>query len=206
MQGIPVTHTEPGADVQGQTTRASSTKGRWMHVLRRWPAALAIGLWVLFIRGAESDGMIREMAEVLLTLPLLYLIVAAVQRRRASWPVLVVLMVVLIALQTTDVVAPTVVFAAAAVALLVWGAIRGRLHRPGMFRLQALGMLGFGAVALAGLVVDPDAGRYLVAAGWFLHGVWDFAHIKLDKVVVPSYAEACGVIDVLIAAQLAFML
>jgi hypothetical protein len=43
-------------------------------------------------------------------------------------------------------------------------------------------MLGFGALALAGLVVDPDLGRYLVAAGWFLHGVWDFVHFKLDRV------------------------
>jgi hypothetical protein len=57
-------------------------------------------------------------------------------------------------------------------------------------------------VALAGLAVDPDLGRHLVAAGWFLHGVWDLVHLRADKVVARSYAEWCGVVDVLIAAQL----
>jgi hypothetical protein len=44
-----------------------------------------------------------------------------------------------------------------------------------------------------------------VAAGWFLHGIWDFVHLWLDKVVARSYAEWCGVIDVLVAAQLVFL-
>ncbi len=76
----------------------------------------------------------------------------------------------------------------------------------GMFTVQAIGMAGFAALALTGLAVDPDLGRYLVAAGWFLHGVWDFVHLKLDTVVARSYAEWCGVFDVLIAAQLVFKL
>jgi Ni/Fe-hydrogenase subunit HybB-like protein len=67
-------------------------------------------------------------------------------------------------------------------------------------------MLGFGALALAGLAVDPDLGRYLVAAGWFLHGIWDLVHLKLDRVVARSYAEACAVVDLVIAAELAFKL
>jgi hypothetical protein len=70
--------------------------------------------------------------------------------------------------------------------------------------VQALGMVGFGALALVALSVDPDLGRYLVAAGWFLHGIWDFVHLWLDKVVARSYAEWC-VIDVLVAAQLVFL-
>jgi hypothetical protein len=44
-----------------------------------------------------------------------------------------------------------------------------------------------------------------VAAGWFLHGVWDFVDLRLDKVVARSYAEWCGVLDVLIAAGLLLM-
>jgi hypothetical protein len=54
--------------------------------------------------------------------------------------------------------------------------------------------------------VDPDLGRYLVAAGWFLHGIWDFVHLRADKVVARSYAEWCGVVDVLIAVELVFRL
>jgi hypothetical protein len=39
-----------------------------------------------------------------------------------------------------------------------------------MLRVQALGMVGFGALALVALSVDPDLGRYLVAAGWSAQG------------------------------------
>jgi hypothetical protein len=86
--------------------------------------------------------------------------------------------------------------------VLVWGTVEGRLGRRDPFRVQALGMLGFGALALAGLVVDPGLGRYLVAAGWLLHGVWDLVHLKLDRVVARSFAEWCAVVDVVIAARL----
>ena len=93
-----------------------------------------------------------------------------------------------------------------ALGALIWSAIGGQTAlRPGMIRVQALGMLFFGALALAGLIVDPELGRYLVAAGWFLHGVWDFVHLKQDKVVARSFAEWCGVVDIVIAAELVFM-
>jgi hypothetical protein len=89
-----------------------------------------------------------------------------------------------------------------ALGALVWSAAGGHALRPGPLRVQALGMLGFGALALLGLAVDPDLGRYLVAAGWLGHGIWDFVHLKLDKVVARSYAEWCGVVDIVIAIQL----
>jgi Ni/Fe-hydrogenase subunit HybB-like protein len=74
------------------------------------------------------------------------------------------------------------------------------------FRVQTLGMLRFGALALAGLAVDPDVGRYLVAAGFFLHGVWDFVYFRLDRVVARSHAEWCCVLDVIIVAELVLKL
>lgn len=173
---------------------------------RRWPTWLAVGLAALSLGGGGSDDAVGGFSEALLLLPLLYLVVAAVQRRGASWPVLAVLLTAMIALRALDMVAPSAVFVTVALIVLVWGAVRGKLHRPGMFRVQALGMVGFGALALVGLAVDPDLGRYLVAAGWFLHGIWDLVHLRADKVVVRSYAEWCGVVDILIAAELVFRL
>ena len=174
-------------------------------VLRRWPTVLAAGLAVANLGGGESDDAVQALADVLLLLPLLYLIVAAMRRRRASWPVLVVLVAAMIALWAVDVVAPSAVVVAVALLVLVVGAVRGQLA-SGTFRLQAWGMLGFGVVALAGLAVDPDLGRYVVAAGWFGHGIWDLVHLRADKVVSRSYAEWCAVVDVLIAIELAFKL
>ena len=55
------------------------------------------------------------------------------------------------------------------------------------------------------LAVDPELGRWVVAAGWFLHGVWDFVYLRLDKVVARSYAEWRGVPDILIAAGLVLL-
>ena len=188
---------------------ASTTPTRrpWADWLKdRWPTALALGMSALTFGGSGTDEGVDTFAQILPLLPLLYLVVAKLQRRQATWPGLVVGLASVIVLRGLDVIAPAAVFAAVALLVLVWGAVDGRLRRPDPFRVQALGMIGFGALALAGLVVDPHLGRYLVAAGWFLHGVWDFVHLKLDRVVARSFAEWCGVVDVVIAAELVLKL
>jgi hypothetical protein len=172
----------------------------------RWPTALALGMTALTFGGSESAEGVASLANALLLLPLGYLVIAKLQRRQASWPVITAGFAFIIALRVLDVIAPAAVLSAVALLVLVWGAVDGRLRRPDPFRVQTLGMVGFGALALAGLVVDPDLGRYLVAAGFFLHGVWDFAYFKLDRVVARSHAEWCGVLDVIIAAELVFKL
>ncbi|MGI5170298.1 hypothetical protein ACQEU3_38685 [Spirillospora sp. CA-253888] len=170
----------------------------------RWPTALAVAMTAANVAGGspELEGMVGGFGEALLLLPLEYLIVAKLRRRGASWPVCVAAFTVMVALRALDVVSPAAVLIGITLAVLVWGAVGGELHRPGMFRVQALGAIGFAALALTGLAVDPDLGRYLVAAGWFFHGVWDFVHLKLDKVVSRSWAEWCGVVDILVAVQL----
>jgi hypothetical protein len=179
----------------------------WTDRLKdRWPTALALAMSAATFGGSESAEGVAGLSEALLLLPLLYLVVAKLRRRQASWPVLVVGITPFIALRALDLIAPAAVFSAVALIVLLWGAIDGQLRRPDPFRVQALGMLGFGALALAGLAVDPDLGRYLVAAGWFGHSIWDLVHLKLDRVVARSYAEWCGILDVVIAAELVFKL
>lgn len=170
-------------------------------LLRRWPTALAVGCAALML-GSPVDAV----GEVLPLLPLLYLIAAKIRRRRASWPLLGAGVTAVTVLRLLDVVAPSAVFAAIALVVLVWGAVDGHLRGDGMLGVQALGMLGFGVLALAGLAADPDLGRYLVAAGFLGHTIWDLVHHRLDRVVARSYAEWCGVFDLLIAIQLCFLL
>ncbi|MBD9728129.1 hypothetical protein PV755_33925 [Streptomyces caniscabiei] len=77
-----------------------------------------------------------------------------------------------------------------------------------VFGVQALGAVVFGALAVTGLVLDADLGRYVIAAGWFCHGVWDFAHLRLRRlrgVVAPTFAEWCAVVDVMVAVELLFL-
>jgi hypothetical protein len=63
-------------------------------------------------------------------------------------------------------------------------------------------MLGFGAIALATLYVDTVLGAYLVAAALLGHAVWDAFHYLRDRVVARSYAEFCGVLDLVLGAAI----
>jgi hypothetical protein len=178
----------------------------WTAVLQRWPTVLALGLAALALGGDQSQqDAVASLSQALLVLPLEYLIVAKFQTRRATWPVIAVLLPATLVLLEVDLVDPTVLFSATALVVLAWSVVDGQLRRSGVFRVQALGMVGFGALALVGLAVDPELGLWLVAAGWLAHGIWDFVYLKLDKVVARSYAEWCGVLDVLIAAGLVLL-
>jgi hypothetical protein len=126
-----------------------------------------------------------------------YLAAAVLQRRQATWLVAVATVAAFAALRLQDWVDPVVALIVAALALVLWGAVRGQLRRRGALVVEMAGMVGFTAIALAAVSVDPDLGRYVVAAGWIGHAAWDFAHFRADKVVSRSFAEWCTVFDVL---------
>ena len=94
---------------------------------------------------------------------------------------------------------------AIAVFFLVVGMIRGQLREPGGLPLQAAGVLVFGATALAALYVAPEIGAYLVALALLGHAAWDAYHYLRDRVVARSYAEFCGVLDLLVGAAILVM-
>lgn len=164
-------------------------------LLCRWPMALAIGLELV----SWGIGTVRA-GQVLPLLPCLYVVVAVLRRRGASWPVLLASMAVLLLLQLQDLVDPTVAILALASAIGLVG-LRRRSGRAEL-AVQLGGLALFGGLALVGLTVAPEAARYVLAAAWFGHGVWDLVHLRRDAVVSRSYAEWCGVLDVLIAAEL----
>ncbi len=194
-----VTQTVNGATAAPTRRSARSvTRAVLAGIARRWPLWLAIAS-AAAIWGAAPGSL----AEVLLLLPLLYLIMAVVPNRSVTWPVLAILVAVLVAARMQYVVEPSTVVLAVASLVLVVGVLRWRgLPSRGMFLLQLAGMVAFGTIALVGLVLAPQLGRYVVAAGWFAHGLWDLAHLRANKVVSRSYAEWCGVLDVLVAAGL----
>ncbi|MEU4579690.1 hypothetical protein [Nonomuraea sp. NPDC023979] len=97
------------------------------------------------------------------------------------------------------------VLLALALVALFWGVIDKRVRRSPEFRLQAAGMILFGAMAFTGLALAPEVGRYVIADGWLLHGICDFVHLQRGKVVARSDAEWCGVLDALIAFELVFL-
>ncbi|MGY1702922.1 hypothetical protein [Geodermatophilus sp. SYSU D00766] len=90
----------------------------------------------------------------------------------------------------------------AAVVHLTWGTARGDLGDRRLLTAQTAAVLGFGAVALAAVAVEPAAARYVLAAGWLAHAAWDGAHHRLGRVVPRWYAETCLVADLVVAAAL----
>ncbi|MGW1887116.1 hypothetical protein [Streptomyces sp. NPDC001970] len=192
------------------TTGAACARRSPAQVLmRRWPTALALALTVpdLAIGDGSRDtsGAVAAFGEALPLLPLLYLIVNQLGKPQLTWPVLGAGLATMVALRAQGAVPPSTVLVTVALILLIWGTVRGTPHGRTVFGIQTAGAFIFCALALAGLTVNPDLGRHLVAAGWLLHGVWDFVHLRLrrlDGIVSHTFAEWCGVVDVLIAVEL----
>ena len=163
-------------------------------ILHRWPTWLAIAMAAVLAAGGTTVG---ELADVLPMLALAYLAAAVLQRRKATWPLAIGIVAAFAALRMQDWVDPVAALVATALALVLWAAFRGQLRRRGAIAVEAAGMVGFTAIALAAVSVDPNLGRYVVAAGWFGHAAWDFAHFRADRVVSRSFAEWCAVYDFL---------
>ena len=168
----------------------------------RWPTLLALVLAAPGLADRPTPETVQALASALLLLPLWYLIISATGRRSWTWPVLVVGIGGFVLLRLQDRVEPAVVLLGLSLLAVLWGTVRGGLGRPS-FLLQVAGFVAFGAVALTGLVLAPEAARYAIAAGWFGHGLWDLAHMRANAGVSRTGAEWCGVVDVLVGVQLA---
>jgi hypothetical protein len=169
---------------------------RWAVALkRRWPTWLAIAL-ALSTAGDDPDSR-TGLSEALLLFALGYLAAAALQQRQATWLIASLAIGALAALRLQDWADPSLVLLIAALALVVWAAVHGQLWPPGAVMFETVGVVGFGAIALSATSLDYQLGGYLLAAGWFAHAAWDFAHYRADKVVSRSFAEWCAVFDAL---------
>ena len=163
----------------------------WIAAIgHRWPTWLAIAMAAVSVGGETPTGL----SQALLVFALGYLATAVLQRRRATWAAAIVAIGALAVLRLQDVVDPSAVLLAAGLGLILVAAARGQLRSRAVM-VETAGMVGFGALAMAGLAVDPELGLYLLAAAWFGHAIWDIAHLWADKVVSRSFAEWCAVYD-----------
>jgi hypothetical protein len=167
---------------------------------RRWPTLAGLGFAAL-IAVDLVNGV--DLAAVLAASAAVYLGAAALQRPATAWPLFFATAVVItVARLLDDRFEPTWAILAGAVALLVYGLLRGA-SRPGHgLPLQAAALLGFGAAAGAALLVSPELGAYLVAAGLLGHAAWDVHHHRTNRVVVRSLAEFCLALDTALAVAI----
>jgi hypothetical protein len=172
--------------VQTRTRLAPATG--W--VVRRWPTWLAIAL-VLMGGFGVPDG--RDLAFVLVLSALGYLVVTVLRRRGATWPAVVTALAGVVVLRIFGIDEAPVLLAVAA-AFVVWGAFT----RPAGYGLQTAATIVLSLAAAAALNAEFVLGGLLVAAGLFGHAAWDAYHFRKDKVVTRSFAEWCGVVDLLL--------
>jgi hypothetical protein len=176
---------------------------RWTDVLmHRWPTALGIAVAALAAYDIE-DGL--EFATLTVLMALVYVGAAALDRRRFAWVVLIAVLAVLTVISSASEVVASVGFLVVALVFLVLGVARGLWRRPSGLPLQTAGMLAFGSIVLVAPYVEPNLGGKLVAFALIGHTAWDAYHYLRDRVVARSYAEFCGVLDLLVGAAILFM-
>jgi hypothetical protein len=176
---------------------------RWTDVvMHRWPTALGIAVAALAAYDIE-DGL--EFATLTVLMALVYVGAAALDRRRFAWVVLIAGLAVLTVIPSASEVVPSVGFLVVALVFLVLGVARGLWRRPSGLPLQTAGMLTFGSIVLVALYVEPNLGGKLVAFALIGHAAWDAYHYLRDRVVARSYAQFCGVLDLLVGAAILFM-
>ena len=184
-------------------THQSPGRRRWTDVLlHRWPTALGIAVAALSAFGLD-DGL--EFAALAVLMPLVYLGAAALDRRWSAWAVLLAGLPLAFLLPSTSGVVPSVVLLVTAPVFLVLGVARRHVRSPGGLPLQSAGMLAFGAIALVALSVDAGLGGKLIAIALLGHAAWDAYHFLRNRVVSRSYAEFCGVFDLLLGAAILVM-
>ena len=169
--------------------------------MHRWPTALGVAVAALTAFDLQVDAeFVSSISAVVVLMALVYIGAAALDRRRASWAVLLAVLLLALIIPEVAGISPSVILLVAAAAFLVLGVARGQLRRPDGLALQGAGVLAFGSTALVALFVAPELVAYLVAFALLGHAAWDAYHYLRDRVVARSYAEFCGVLDLLVGA------
>jgi hypothetical protein len=182
-----------------ESTQQTGSQPRSL-VPRRWPTLAGLGFAALIAFDLTSGV---DLAPVLAASAAVYLGAAALRRPAAAWPLFfATAAVITVARLLDDRFEPTWVILAGGAALLVYGLLRGA-GRPGYgLPLQTVALLGFGAAAGAALMINPELGAALVAAGLLGHAAWDAWHHRTNRVVARSMAEFCLALDAALAVAI----
>lgn len=196
-------------NVQVQTPPQVPSRRNWGDwLLHRWPTALGIALAFLTLFDGQIDSsFVSSLAAIIVVMALVYLGAAVLARRSAAWWVFLAGFVVIFLLRLLDLsMAAVIVFWISALALLAVSVVRAQWRSTDTLPLQTGGMVAFGAVALVALSVDPVWAGYLLAAALLAHAAWDAVHWWRNRVVPRTYAEFCGVVDLLLGVAILVML
>ncbi|MCK9794605.1 hypothetical protein M1843_12695 [Isoptericola sp. 4D.3] len=178
----------PSAGAGATTEPATAAR----NLLSRWPAALGVAVAVLLLSTGAADR--TTLAIGVSAAALCYLAAAAFGRPWIAWVSILAASLVVLASELVG-LAWWAGVGITALALLWIGVARGAA-RPTL--TQATALLGFGAVAVTALAIDPRVGLWVAGLALAGHAVWDVIHHRRNEVVPRSMAEACLYFDVLL--------
>lgn len=179
-----------------ESSRAAGMRDHRSSTWRRlWPAALGVAVAAGTAYGLTDA---RDAAPVVAASGLVYLAAGASGRRAAAWIAFAITFLLITLDKFAGLDALPWLFGLAA-ALLATG-LAGRRTSPWWsFPLQAAAMVVLGASAYLALLLSPMAGGLVVSAALLGHAAWDIHHHRTGRVVDPSLAAFCAVLDILVA-------
>ena len=159
-----------------------------------WPAAIGI-VFALAVGIGFGGGF----AAIVLVCAVIYLFAAVTARPGFAWLGFLITSpaVAIGPILDAEWLSLTII-GAVAIVLVVIGLARGT-WRPLPNRIQILGVVVFGAVALAAALTQPVLAGILLAAGLVGHAAWDLVHHRRNAVVSRSYSEFCAALDLVLA-------
>lgn len=172
------------------TTVTGNHPRRWTGaILRRWPSALG-----LLAAGFQlATGANREAVAITVSVATLcYLAAAALDRPWIAWAAIAGASLIVVAGELAGLTWWAALGIVAA-ALAATGIITG-VPRPAL-TAQTAAVLGFGALAVTALYINPQAGMILAGLALASHTGWDLLHYNRNTVVPRSLAEFCMVLD-----------
>lgn len=196
-------------NTQTQITSPPQRQVDWGHwLLHRWPTALGIAIAFLTVFDMQLDRtFVTALAAIITFMAMIYLGAAALNRRSSAWLLFVVGFALIFVLRLLNLSMVLVfVFLFSALAFWVIGVTREQRRYADSLSLQTIGMIGFGAFALTALYVNLTWAGYLIAVALLAHAVWDAVHLWRKRVVAASYAEFCGVLDLVLGVTILVML
>lgn len=148
---------------------------------------MAAATWGSSPRGA--------LAQALLLFAFGYLVAAAASRPRLTWLLAVGVVALLVVLRLQHWVDPFWLLLVAGMVVLGAALLRRRPRSTAVLLAQGGGLAAFAVLGIVALAVEPEVGRIILGVGWIAHAGWDLAHWWLNRVVSRSFAEWCGVFD-----------
>lgn len=180
------------------TESTRSFQGRRM--LRRWPTAVGV-VFAASLVAAYWFGFAdtERMSQVLTAAGFIYLGAAALGLRTAAWPLFAFTIVLITVGFFVPAFDPFWWMLGAAAVLVAVGLARGSWRPLWGMPLALAAMALIAAIAIVASLLGQPWAAMLVAAGLLAHAAWDVFHHRRGRVVVPSLAEFCAVLDSLLA-------